>query len=708
MTRCKLSLAFFLFGVMGVAQTQDLGFSYRQPGAAATTLTSGAVIQFPAVAVGSTAQVILLIENRGNAAYSVTEVTPTGQGFSGDIRVPLTVRPGELAQVALSFTPQARNQSDGTLTVRSAAGTTTSTFVFFLRGTGLDSQFAASYIVNPNGNQLALADGATITFNPAQPGQTSTVTIIIQNRGTAAGTLDRVTVSGDGFQVTGLPLLPTTVGPDREVRFGLAFSPAANAQLAGTLLLQLSGTISTIHLRGNGVSSVLSYEYRSGTDPKPVLENGSVAFPPAEIGTPQTVAFRVRNSGAVAGRITSIAVTGTGFRAVESPVLPATIASGESLEFALSYTPQEPGELHGRLRIDGVSFDLVGTGLGAQLTFLAATDGTSVTLVPNGAVNFTNTAVGSTSAVNVRIENAGNRPATISSIAVAGAPFHIGQLPSLPAVIAPGESTVVALLAKPETLGLLSGTLQIDETRFTLRVSGAAPPPVPEVSIQSSGATVEALQQPAASVTIASPYHVDLTGKLSLAFASESFSDDPAIQFPTGGRSIDFRIPAGTTEAMFADGSKQISFQTGTVAGSITLSASLAVASVNVTPTPAPSRAFTIASGPPRIRGVQAVPRAQGSLDLIISGYSTARSVASLHFTFAGTPGARLQTGSLTANAEPTFASWYESANSRQFGSLFIATVNLQIVGDLSTLDSITVTAANSRGSSAPVTVNLR
>ena len=47
------------------------------------------------------------------------------------------------------------------------------------------------------------------------------------------------------------------------------------------------------------------------------------------------------------------------------------------------------------------------------------------------------------------------------------------------------------------------------------------------------------------------PFHVppgfDLAGKLTLTFSTTSFGDDSSIQFSTGGRTVAFTIPAGST-----------------------------------------------------------------------------------------------------------------------------------------------------------------
>ena len=46
------------------------------------------------------------------------------------------------------------------------------------------------------------------------------------------------------------------------------------------------------------------------------------------------------------------------------------------------------------------------------------------------------------------------------------------------------------------------------------------------------------LAQPLVGLSLASPYPLALNGTLAITFDSDVFSDDPAIQFSTGGRSV--------------------------------------------------------------------------------------------------------------------------------------------------------------------------
>jgi hypothetical protein len=101
---------------------------------------------------------------------------------------------------------------------------------------------------------------------------------------------------------------------------------------------------------------------------------------------------------------------------------------------------------------------------------------------------------------------------------------------------------------------------------------------------------------------MAAPQPLVLSGQLTLTFTpnAENPSDDPAVQFVSGGRTVSFTIPANTTRGMFA-GVPDVAFQTGSVAGTITLS-------VFMQGMPDSSRTITINRRPPQITDLSIAP----------------------------------------------------------------------------------------------------
>jgi hypothetical protein len=332
---------------------------------------------------------------------------------------------------------------------------------------------------------------------------------------------------------------------------------------------------------------------------------------------------------------------------------------------------------------------------------------TTTPIAANGTVVFPNTNVSATSTVAIVVNNAGNTAATISGISVTGNGFALPNLSQLPVTLNAGATMQFNVSFTAGSAAASTGTLQIDSFAINLRGNGNPPPTLTGAAFNSLPATIQARQQPAVSLAIAAAYPIDLTGKLTLTFASDSFADDPSVQFASGGRTVNFTIPAGTTDAIFGS-SKQVQFQAGTVAGVVSVAASFAVASVDLTPNPAPVAKMTVAAAPPQISNVQVGTRTANSFELLITGYSTPRQVSQIDLNFTPAAGANLQTTSLSVNSDAPFSTWFQSQTGIGFGSQFTASVIVNVNGDVNAVQSVGVTASNSKGSSSAATVNLR
>lgn len=571
------------------------------------------------------------------------------------------------------------------------------------------SNLIYSYILNPGGNQTAVEAGGTLRFNLTNVTESTTATFIIGNRGSVPMPLNSAAVNEGAFRLSGLPLFPATIGVNSEMRFTITFSPTSRMLFREQLRLTIAGVPIGMTLEGLGGGAQFAYQVIEGSTVREVPADGVITASDTALGSTTTVRIRLRNTGNSSARINAITVTGPAntYQLSELPPFPATIAVGAMVEFVLTFTPREPGVQSGRLRLDNILVPIEAKGVGPLLRYTAVSGSTSTPVLNNGTVNFPNTAAGTRSSITLIIENEGNADAVLTSISTSGAGFLLSSpLPS-PTRIAPNAQASLGITFAPETTGAPTGQLQIDDQRINLRGAATTPTPIPAVTLTAGDAAVP-LQQPAVSIKLESPYSLPLTGRLTLTFTSETFTDDPAIQFSSGGRTVDFRIPENTTEAVFPDGSRQILFQAGTVAGTIGLSATFAVAQVNMTPNPAPARSVAIAQGAPQLTGIQIANRTATGFDLLISGYSTARSVASMRLQFAAVPGTELQTPTLDQSVEASFNSWYQGTGSRSFGSQFLVTIRIQGTGDLSMLQSVNVTATNSRGTSPAATANLR
>lgn len=221
-------------------------------------------------------------------------------------------------------------------------------------------------------------------------------------------------------------------------------------------------------------------------------------------------------------------------------------------------------------------------------------------------------------------------------------------------------------------------------------------PPLPNFTLTGLPGTVQAADQRRIQLSMDSAFTVDLTGQLALTFAPDSGAGDATIQFSTGGRTAQFTIPAGSTNASFTI--PDLALQTGTVAGTLRLTVQLQVEGAEVSPTPQPSFQARVERGAPVI-GSARLARSGNGFSVQVTGYSTAREVTQAVFHFTAAAGNTLQTSDVTIAVEDIFAKWYQDATSSRFGSQFTFTQPFTIQGDANAVALDSVTLSNRVGS---------
>jgi len=312
----------------------------------------------------------------------------------------------------------------------------------------------------------------------------------------------------------------------------------------------------------------------------------------------------------------------------------------------------------------------------------------------------------------LRITSATSLPAATAGVnysftaaATGGTPPYRWALNGAPAGLTINESTgaISGSVASPGTyeftVRVVDSLQVVSSQSVTLTASLPAAPPVTITGLPATGG---AGQQVSPRVSIAQAYPVALTGELIITFNSAAAVDDPAIQFSTGGRRAAFNIAAGQTDAVFNAGA--LGIQTGTVAGTIVVTARISAAGTDVTPTPAPSSSITIARAAPVISSVR-INRTAAGFELVVVAYATPREItsASVRLTTSGT----VQGTEFTVNLGNIIGPWYQGANSQQFGSLCAITIPFTVQqGTSGQVTSAAVTLTNSLGTSASATAN--
>ncbi len=262
----------------------------------------------------------------------------------------------------------------------------------------------------------------------------------------------------------------------------------------------------------------------------------------------------------------------------------------------------------------------------------------------------------------------------------------------------------------PTAIGTSSFTIQVKDsaatpatatTDFSLTINAAQAPL--SVTIEPSGPQSPA-QQLNVTATLSDAASRPIWGVLTLTFASAVGGDDQLVRFSNGTRAAPFFIPAGFKGAVFGLQSLQspnVAVLTGTVAGTITISAAISASGTDVTPDPAPSTTVTIAKSVPVVTKVTLdVNPAGGMFTVSATGYSTTRDMTTVTFHFQPVSGIRLTQMDIPVDVRGVFTTWYGNPASSAYGSEFTLTVPFTFSGPLP-ITALTMDLTNSLGTSA-------
>ena len=643
-------------------------------------------------------------------------------------KLPLTLQPGGQLSFDVVFKPTSANSATAQLTLPFVENVITNTgpgveqeaLVLVLVGTS--PSFILSYVLQSNLNVVQIPSGGAINFTGVPVNTTALANLNITDVGSGLGTIKGITPpAGPAFKLTGTPLLPYSVASGVTLQLQIAYTPTAAATDSDQVVITLSsGAMLTVLLQGNGIASSYAYQIISSTTPAPVTPPGPIALPDTNIGTTSSVTVRVQNIGTATGILNGPSIAGSAFQLTQEPAFPQTLKPNDSFSFTITFAPTQPGAANGTLLVGNDLFTLTGNGLGAKFTYSYASAAGTIALNTGDSVIFSPVQVTQSEKITFTINNAGTQAATISNIgiALANSPFSVSGVAPLPISLSPGASTQFTIGFAPSALSFSQGTLLINSTSIGLSGSGTAPPPLPTYTIQGPSGTIAPQTQPSLSLSLASGYPVALVGTLTLATSGFAVTD-PAVQFSTGGRSVQFVIQPNTTSANFASQGSQIFLQAGTVAENITLTPSFQTVAggIDVTPFPAPTLQLNVATAAPTLLAASVSSVGTNGFTLNVTGFSTTRVVNSMSVQFNPAKGFSIgSAGPVSIDLHQTASVWFQSSASQAFGGQFEISIPFTLTGAnlptgttlIQALASVSATVTNDIGTSNSVSVGLQ
>ena len=529
-------------------------------------------------------------------------------------------------------------------------------------------------------------------------------------------------VQSPDFSITGLNQ-NATLAPGNSLQFTLNFRPSSTGSLSGYLQVayavqqngcvfgsntpgtQCAGTIAAVStLQGNGTAPQFVLSYNPGAGSVVLQPSGASRLDFGNVSTSATAAytFTLTNQSAAALSTPAISLQSQVFAssafALDAAAVPSSIAAGASATFTITFAPGQTGLTTATLVVGSNQYPIQGTGIvltgidGLQISYV---DATGVRGLPQAAtpINFGQVVPGtSASAVlkfTVTNPSTSFNAITLPTLTVSGSAFTLSGAPSMPATIQPGASINFQVAFSAATPGTYSGTLTIGSRVFSL-TGLEVTSPLPSFSFHLSQPAPTSQQQVSLTIQFASASTVSAIGVLSIQFAPSvaNVTDDPAVVFPvTGGRQLQVNVAPGAQTATY-DNQSAVTFQTGTTAGTITLTLMF--------PNTAPfSQSYTISPAQVQIGSATAV-RQSPNLVVTVNGFDNTYSTGQMSFVFYDTSGKVLTPGGIAVDSRSDFHQYFFTNN--QAGGAFAMQATFPVTGDVTQIGSVAVTMNNSAG----------
>ena len=457
-----------------------------QPQAGALTLAYPS-LSFGSVTTGDSKTMTVLAMNSGSSSITISSVSSSAKSFTISApTVPAVVPAGGSTSLGVKFAPGAAGDVSAVITISSDASNAAATLS--VSGTGVaDGQLSAS--------------PSSKAFGSVVVGGKQTQSVTLTNNGGTAVSISKATISGTGFQFSGITT-PVTVNASQSTSFTVTFAPQAAGSATGsvTITSDASNATLTLNLTGTGVTAGAL-----GSNPT------SLPFGSVTVGTKQTLSETVTNTGGTSVTISQAGITGTGF-SLSGITAPVTLNAGASASFSVSFSPLSAGAVSGNVTLTSnatnatLTIPVTGTGVSAGAL------GSNPTSLPFGSVT-----VGGKQTLSETVTNTGGTSVTISQAGITGTGFTLSGI-TTPVTLPSGQSTSFSVAFAPKSAGAVSGNVTItsnaSNTTLTIPLSGtgaaaagqlSATPatlPVGNVAVGSSGSASGTLTASGANVTV--------------------------------------------------------------------------------------------------------------------------------------------------------------------------------------------------------------
>jgi Abnormal spindle-like microcephaly-assoc'd, ASPM-SPD-2-Hydin len=313
--------------------------------AAALTATPSSVA-FGSVAVGGAETQTVRLANTGSEAVAISKITFSGNGVSvSGMTAPMTLDGGQTTNLTVTYKPVAAGTLTGSVSIASNAADPS--MVIGINATATLSTLSAT--------------PSSVSFGNVAVGSDTTQTIRLQNIGTSQVTISSITPSVSGVVISGVAL-PANLAPGTSATLTAAYKPSGAGSVAGkiTVTSNAVGSPTIIDLSGTAAAATIQLT-PSAT---------SLSFGSVNVGSSGTNQLTVRSTGNTNAKISSVAISGSGF-VLGTSAAGVTLDPSQAETYTVNFDPKAAGSLSGTLTITSnaanspMRIALAGTGVAA-------------------------------------------------------------------------------------------------------------------------------------------------------------------------------------------------------------------------------------------------------------------------------------------------------------------------------------------------------
>lgn len=262
MSKWLLLLAAALAWFAAPANSQPLQVIVSTPGST-TGVGLNSSVSLIAPGTGQAVFANVSVRYTGTTSATISNISLTGtteMTLAQTPALPITLSPNASANFTVQYISQAGAATNGQVTIAYTENGAAGTFPFILNGTS--PRFTFSYLISPGGTATTLNNGDRILFPATSVGASTNAVVSILNSGSASASLQSLSISGTGFQITNSPA-PFLLNPSQQTSFNVVFNPQTSGAAQGSVVLGLTNSTVSFNLLGTGAAPTVTAQRQS-------------------------------------------------------------------------------------------------------------------------------------------------------------------------------------------------------------------------------------------------------------------------------------------------------------------------------------------------------------------------------------------------------------------------------------------------------------